>query len=121
MEEVEKNLREMRAPRHERDTAGSQTVSKQEPVNQISGKQTRKPNVICCFCCGAPGHRVAECKYGDKTCRTCGRKGHLAKVCKSSGMRQLGNQRRQSLRQSKQIRQVEDDTSGESSDSLGRS
>ena len=84
VEEAEKNLREMRPPRCERDTAGSQTVSKQEPVNQISGKQFKKPNVVCCFCCGAPRHRVAECKYRDKACCTCGKKGHLAKVCKSS-------------------------------------
>ena len=119
VEEAEKNLREMRAPRRERDSAGSQTVSKQEPVNQISGKQFKKPNVVCCFCCEAPGHsRVAECKYRDKTCRTCGKKGHLAKVCKSSVTRQPGNQKRQNPRH-KQIRQVEDDASGESSDSLG--
>ena len=88
------------------------------PKVQDCRKQFKKPNVVCCFCCGAPGHRVAECKYRDKTCHTCGKKGHLAKVCKSSVTRQPGNQKRQNLRH-KQIRQVEDDASGESSDSLG--
>ena len=42
----------------------------------------------------------------------------MAKVCKSSVTRQPGNQKRQNPKH-KQIRQVEDDASGESSDSLG--
>ena len=105
-EEAEKNLREMRAPRCERGVVESLTSSKQDLVHQISSRQFKKQSVGCCFCCGAPGHRIAECKYKDKTCRACSKKGHLAKVCKSSRTQQPGTRRQQNPRQSKQIRQV---------------
>ena len=116
MEEAEKNLREMRAPRREHTTAGPQSSSKQDPVHQIvsgkrKGQQSRKQTG--CYCCGSQGHRIAECRFKDKSCRTCGKKGHLAKVCMSSGAQRLPNQR-----QSRPIRQVENEPGGESEDSL---
>ena len=54
--EAEKNLREIRTPRHECDVAGADTTNNQKPVNQISSKQLRKPSSGCCYCCGAPRH-----------------------------------------------------------------
>ena len=118
-EVAEKNLREMRAPRRERETAGPQATGKQDPVYQItSGKQPRKQSFGYCYCCGAPGHKIAECKFKDKSCQLCGKKGHLARMCKSPRTPQPGTQRSQNQRHLRQIRQVEDDPGGDSEDSL---
>ena len=113
VEEAERNLREMRAPRRKRDVAGSQATSKPDPVHQIT-KQFKRPS-FSCYCCGTPGHKAAECRYRNKSCRLCNKKGHLAKMCKAH---QSGTRRPQNTRQ-KQIRQVEDDPSSDSEDSLG--
>ena len=117
-EVAEKNLREMRAPRRERDTAGPQATGKQDPVYQITGKQPRKQSFGYCYCCGVPGHKIAECKFKDKLCRLCGKKGHLARMCKSPRTPQPGTPRSQNQRHLRQIRQVEDDPGGDSEDSL---
>ena len=117
-EEAEKNLREMRGPQHECDTVGAQANSKQDPVHQITGgKQPRRQNLTC-YCCGSPEHRIAECRFRDKSCQTCGKKGHLAKVCRSSGTSQPGTRRPQNQRQLRPICQVENEPGGDSEDSL---
>ena len=117
-EEAEKNLREMRAPRRDRDTAGPQAPSKQNPVNQLtSGKQSKRQSSGC-YCCGLTGHKVAQCKFRDKSCRICGKKGHLAKMCKSSGTTQPGTRQSKNQGQSKSIRQVGNESGGDSEDSL---
>ena len=61
---------------------------------------------------------MAECKHKDKTCWSCGKKGHLSKMRVSLGKQQSGTQRSENLRWPRQIRQVEDDSGGDTEDSL---
>ena len=39
-----------------------------------------------CFCCGLLGHRAghSSCPAKQKTCNSCGKRGHFAKVCRKS-------------------------------------
>ena len=41
-----------------------------------------KKQIISCYRCGA-NHRASECHYKDLACHTCGKQGHLARVCRS--------------------------------------
>ena len=34
-----------------------------------------------CYRCGRSSHTPAECKFRDKTCNSCGKKGHISPVC----------------------------------------
>ena len=36
-----------------------------------------------CQSCGSQTHKRSECWYRDETCKTCGKRGHSAKVCRS--------------------------------------
>ena len=38
---------------------------------------------VSCYRCGGP-HLATQCRFRDAVCRACGKKGHLAKVCRSS-------------------------------------
>ena len=37
-----------------------------------------------CFRCGSYTHKSHECRYRETVCHACGKKGYLAKVCRSS-------------------------------------
>jgi len=119
-EEAEKNLREMRAPRRERDP-GNFSASKQEAgVHKVMSARTLKATSgTTCYCCGKPGHKITDCKLRDLNCLKCGKKGHLAKVCRGSGTSQQGKnkQLRPADKQKKPIRQV-DNAEEDSDDSL---
>ena len=41
------------------------------------------PATVECYCCGGNDY-ATKCHFMDATCRTCGKKGHLAQVCCSS-------------------------------------
>ena len=77
-EEAEKNLREMRAPRHEHDTASS-SGRKQEDVHKVTSARTLKKTsggISQCYCCGKPGHIITDRKLCVLNCLECGKKGH---------------------------------------------
>ena len=48
------------------------------------GKGKGKGASTGCSCCGAKAHTKADCKLQDSICDSCGKTGHLAKVCRSS-------------------------------------
>ena len=54
--------------------------SLQEPLHLVR-KHTKPPT---CHRCGGQ-HLAPQCKFLDAICRACGKKGHIAKVCRSSG------------------------------------
>ena len=43
---------------------------------------TQRMQSIVCYRCGS-NHRAAECRYKDLTCHSCGKQGHLSRVCRS--------------------------------------
>ncbi|KAJ1103331.1 hypothetical protein NDU88_000757 [Pleurodeles waltl] len=57
-------------------------------VGNTGVKATEKKNLnIICYRCGCPGHIASSsmCAARILTCRVCGRRGHMAKVCRSKG------------------------------------
>ncbi len=77
-----------------RFTSNRKPQSKQPPQQRQNPQQKEKaPNTkSSCYYCGkeyTKGH-LEICSARDKTCSTCGKKGHFAKVCKS---KQQGKQR----------------------------
>ena len=67
------------------------TESKPAPVYNMHNKSgtgkhstnSSHPATVECYRCG--GHHYAtKCRFMEATCRTCGKKGHLAQVCRSS-------------------------------------
>ncbi|KAJ1203900.1 hypothetical protein NDU88_007681 [Pleurodeles waltl] len=62
---------------------------RQEWMPENAGvKAGEKKNMnILCFRCGCPGHIASSpnCAAPTLTCRSCGRRGHIAKVCRSKG------------------------------------
>jgi len=50
------------------------------PVNRTDSFKSQK----ICYRCGGNDHAPTACRYKDFTCNKCKKRGHLAKVCKSS-------------------------------------
>ena len=67
---AERNLQDLKGPK-----VG---VEKVYTVKESAAKK----QIISCYRCGA-NHRAAECNYKDLACHTCGKQGHLARVCLS--------------------------------------
>ena len=65
------------------------TPCKSEPVQTVipraAGRDTEptNPKSNACYHCGVPGHKPFECRFKDKTCHFCKKKGRIAKVCRS--------------------------------------
>lgn len=43
---------------------------------------TQNRQLLNCYGCGGP-HFRSQCKFRDEQCRSCGKKGHISKVCRS--------------------------------------
>ena len=67
-----------------------------------------KKQIISCYRCGA-NNRASECHYKDLACHTCGKQGHLARVCRSRFKR---TQPSSSYFQ-REIHQIQSETGGE--------
>ena len=50
-------------------------------LKQDSPKQ--QPQRLTCYRCGG-NHLAPECRFKNATCRQCGKRGHISKVCRSS-------------------------------------
>ena len=62
------------------------TVVPHQPVHQLSqskeGKKRTTSTTIECYR-GGGNHYVKKCKFINADCRSCGKKGHLATVCRT--------------------------------------
>ena len=62
------------------------TVVPHQPVHQLNPPKERKqrtvPTIIECYRCGG-NHYATKCKFINADCRSCGKKGHLARVCRA--------------------------------------
>ena len=82
-------------------------------VHKLSGQGERPrkeggAQSLQCYRCDGK-HRPNQCRFKDSACHNCGKKGHLAKVCRS---RRLGEsvQRREPKRQQEQTHLIEEAT-----------
>ena len=51
-------------------------------ADKSRGKNHPKPQFSPCYRCGGK-HSAAKCKFKDAECFHCGKKGHIARVCRS--------------------------------------
>ena len=81
------------ADRHAREldrTVPTAGVNKVSPVPRSQkGGGTYRPTMTSCYRCGGK-HQSDKCRYKDVDCHHCGKKGHLAKVCRSKQRAQPG-------------------------------
>ena len=65
------------------------SIGKSSPSSgggKSSGKGgTSRGNTDMCYCCGQVSHRRLDCPRRNKRCSLCGKRGHLSRVCRSSG------------------------------------
>ena len=99
----------------ERDSRGMQDPSSKGPNPAIHALSTRRPNqrknvppqLDTCYRCGGK-HNAASCKYKGSECHFCGKKGHLAKVCKSKARAQQQHPKLPGANQIKNTHQLTD-------------
>ncbi|KAJ1200459.1 hypothetical protein NDU88_004283 [Pleurodeles waltl] len=96
MEHTETWMKEIEVKSHMRDSDKENTVEVKEfkvkKQDKKSGNkgikvmEKRNPNILC-YRCGGLGHIASSpmCIARTLTCRVCGIRGHLAKVCRSKG------------------------------------
>ena len=75
-------------------------INKESEVNKINNVSERVPkgkddvkSKSQCYRCGGSTHESAECYFRYKTCRQCGKLGHIQRVCRS-GKSQNSTRRR---------------------------
>ena len=49
-------------------------------MNKLTGNPPPQP----CFCYSKQNHKTSNCYFKDATCKHCGKKGHISKVCHSA-------------------------------------
>uniref|UniRef100_A0A915PA01 CCHC-type domain-containing protein n=1 Tax=Meloidogyne floridensis TaxID=298350 RepID=A0A915PA01_9BILA len=75
-------------PQHLKDKGGKQNqkfvrhFAKAEP--KLTQTSTRGKPTHACASCGRTDHWRNDCRFKDVTCNKCKKKGHIAKVCRST-------------------------------------
>ena len=64
-----------------------------------TGKSSTQRRVECYRCCG--NHLASDCRFKETECRNCGKKGHLARACRSKKKEGMDNQPVQQQSQSR--------------------
>ncbi|KAJ1218182.1 hypothetical protein NDU88_005765 [Pleurodeles waltl] len=93
MEHTEAWMKGIESKTHMRESAKESTIEVEQLKTVKHEKGTasnmgeKKSFNILCYRCGCPGHIASSpaCSARTLTCRTCGRRGHLAKVCRAKG------------------------------------
>ena len=52
---------------------------KEEPVNKVNDRTDKRTY----YRCGTPGHLADKCRHKDTFCRSCNKRRHLARACRS--------------------------------------
>ena len=58
------------------------------PVNRTDASRSQQARKVC-YRCGGNDHAPTACKYKEFTCNKCKKRGHLARVCRSSDRHDL--------------------------------
>ncbi|KAJ1216464.1 hypothetical protein NDU88_004066 [Pleurodeles waltl] len=93
MEHTETWMKGIESKAHMRESAKESTIEVEQLKTVKHEKSTtsnmgeKKSFNILCYRCGCPGHIASNpvCSARTLTCRTCGRRGHSAKVCRAKG------------------------------------
>ena len=52
-------------------------------IHKFASQDSRRKEWSSCYCCGRSTHGPADCRFREADCRNCGKKGHIAPVCRS--------------------------------------
>ena len=74
----------------DRNTQRLKGNSEPQRISDIRRDNTHGSGSKQCFRCGSDSHRSHECRHLETVCKACGKKGHLARVCRSSHRSQQG-------------------------------
>ena len=74
----------------DRNTQRLKGSSEPQRISDIRRDNTHGSGSKQCFRCGSDSHRSHECRHLETVCKACGKKGHLARVCRSSRRSQQG-------------------------------
>jgi hypothetical protein len=85
--------REMR--QQNMSTSGVNKVSLRNQFHDLTFKEKLNKLKGRCFRCGNSSHRSNDCDAKERTCHTCNKVGHLAKVCLSNVKSDVGKQQKQ--------------------------
>ncbi len=98
MESADRNAQDLQKANVQQQSAAVNVVHKQR--SSASGD---------CYRCGGR-HQSSECRFRDVDCRACGKKGHIARVCRSKGKetKPVSTERKMSVQLAHHLRDDED-------------
>ena len=75
-----------------------------ESLNSEKGGKTDKK--VCCYRCGG-NHLATGCHFKEAECRSCGKKGHLARMCRSTPSSSQSGKKKKFRRKNNRIEEAE--------------